>query len=637
MTISNSDREFMQKVAEYYQSTKSLYPGGSINATAEKFGINRSKVRKILVTMGELQSPVTDQAVKLREQGMTIKEIAFEMNMSVSTVSSYLPYEREIHNTLEPSDHAAEMREYRAYQKAQAERQVQKKAEVASEVKNENPGDWKAEWKKEVKLSYTETDSRPPRPTWEDFEQKWKELEKTYTQPSESFQRIEAQFDAEIREYKELREKAELTDGEKERFDYLSKTHGYFKGALSFRNIEELEALSGEKIPYQPLDVLHLHLELRENWSDSERSVLQKYGGLTGQTISRDVVVPVDMPLYAIHYMIQRLFGWQNSHLHQFSLDEKELEQSGVKTARDWKSLVGILFRSPLMGEGEEFWADDYNGGSFKNWLTKKYTGPYLSQCWGEGFVACDQDMMSFPDDEEYYVQFCKRDGEVFSIDCIPVYRFDGKKNKKPARDEWLSGEQWVEKLSFSDLPMEALRLCFDRDYKALLERLPIWTVLRPLDDVDPASNLEELMEEFGWEIDELRDSGIDSPSYQVEPYPLGSTLYYNYDFGDDWWIEITATFNCEEMVESGMITQEQLDKANIKCRELYRPVTIAVDGEMLIDDVGGTGGFIEFLETINPDLDGMDKEEKADARREKKENLEWAKGLGWHKLSPWI
>ena len=58
----------------------------------------------------------------------------------------------------------------------------------------------------------------------------------------------------------------------------------------------------------------------------------------------------------------------------------------------------------------------------------------------------------------------------------------------------------------------------------------------------------------------------------------------------------------------------------------------IARDGEMLVDDVGGLGGFAEFLEKIHPELKGMDPDEKEQAKCEKKELLEWAKSLGWHR-----
>ena len=75
-------------------------------------------------------------------------------------------------------------------------------------------------------------------------------------------------------------------------------------------------------------------------------------------------------------------------------------------------------------------------------------------------------------------------------------------------------------------------------------------------------------------------------------------------------------------MVESGRITQSELDRANVKCREVYRPVLIARDGEMLVDDVDGLSGFSEFLEDINPDFTGMTPEEKEEAKQRKKEIL---------------
>ena len=113
---------------------------------------------------------------------------------------------------------------------------------------------------------------------------------------------------------------------------------------------------------------------------------------------------------------------------------------------------------------------------------------------------------------------------------------------------------------------------------------------------------------------------------------PITDVLLYKYDFGDGWKIRITASENCPELVNSGRITQAELDRANVKCREVYRPVLIARDGEMLVDDVGGLSGFAEFLEDINPDLTGMTPEAKEAAKQRKKEMLTWSKSLGWHR-----
>ena len=81
-----------------------------------------------------------------------------------------------------------------------------------------------------------------------------------------------------------------------------------------------------------------------------------------------------------------------------------------------------------------------------------------------------------------------------------------------------------------------------------------------------------------------------------------------------------------------------QLDKANIKCRELYRPVTLAADGEMLLDDIGGVSGFADFLEVLNTDTSGMNVEERENEKTERTEMLDWAKNVhGWKKLNPMI
>ena len=89
MPISEKDQEFMQRVAEYYESTKADPDAeGSIRETAIHFDINRVKVRKILITEGLLSSPITDSAVRMRADGMTIQEIAAPLGISASTVST---------------------------------------------------------------------------------------------------------------------------------------------------------------------------------------------------------------------------------------------------------------------------------------------------------------------------------------------------------------------------------------------------------------------------------------------------------------------------------------------------------------------------------------------------------------------
>lgn len=70
------------------------------------------------------------------------------------------------------------------------------------------------------------------------------------------------------------------------------------------------------------------------------------------------------------------------------------------------------------------------------------------------------------------------------------------------------------------------------------------------------------------------------------------------------------------------------LDKSNIKARVTYRPVLLARDGEMLIDDVGGTSGIVSFIEAINT----MKRGETNENGLNKTELKAWAKSQGWHK-----
>ena len=668
MPISQIDIDYMHEVAKYFRSTKTAEePDGSIRDTAIHFGINRNKVRKILVTMEELKMPITEEAIKLRKQGNSIKEIAEYFGVNVSTVSIALPYGDKFDNTADPSKHASEVRDYRAYEKKQMKRQADLKSfqKVTEDSVDNNviPISEQKEWQKDIKMSYTEAYHRPHRITWKELDE---QSEKSIKELSgneldrfhafeEEYNRIKKQVEQEEKELELLKNKKSLTDKEKKRIKKLCDSFGLYDGALNRRNYRVLEEIAGDKLPPDPRGVLRLHLELYRDYPNEDiTETLKKYGAVQyGDSISRDIIVPEDIPLYALHYAIQRAFGWENSHLRQFELPEEKFNEL-CNNALYWYYLVGIVFRSPLMREGEEFWADDYNGGSFKNWLRKKYTGPYMSQCHGEGIISCEEDMSRLDMEEEHYLLYCKsydRETDTYSGDeylsrVEPVYDYRGNRREEPK--PWGTEVPYrVEIVSFEDVPAEGLRYLFERDPRALLERLPINKVLaaginelpdncskkeREHIDDQIISSGEQLVNQVQDLLDRIVVEQIDSPVVQPIAGPITDVLYYNYDFGDNWMVKITASENCPDLVESGRITQSELDRANVKCREVYRPVLIARDGDMVLDDVGGLSGFADFLKDINPDFTDMTPEEKEEAKERKKEMLTWAKGLGWHR-----
>ena len=162
MPISDKDRELMKQVADYFESTRKpddqnakykakREDSRSINDTAAHFNLTRTKVTKMLVTMGVYDSPLSQQVQELRSQGMGVKEIAETLGVSTGTVSSYIPYEDEIHGSDDASDHAKCMREYRAYERMQKERQVQERK--GQDVATDSRDDWKKDL--DSKLSFT--------------------------------------------------------------------------------------------------------------------------------------------------------------------------------------------------------------------------------------------------------------------------------------------------------------------------------------------------------------------------------------------------------------------------------------------------------------------------------------------------
>ena len=137
MSISKKDKEYIQRVTQFYLDHKTVEKDESIRSTAIHFGINRNKVRKILITSKAIESDITDKALDLKRKGLPISKIAKELGVSTATVSMYLPYENVIKDTLDPSDHTQTVREYRAYEKRRAKRQIQNNKNSENEEKLE--------------------------------------------------------------------------------------------------------------------------------------------------------------------------------------------------------------------------------------------------------------------------------------------------------------------------------------------------------------------------------------------------------------------------------------------------------------------------------------------------------------------
>jgi len=612
------DARLYQKIIDTYMECN------SVSLTAKKTQVSEVRVRKVLLTE-ELWSSRTSVMVKhYLEEGRTSEETARILNTTVKAVQQYMPYSKGMYGQENRSASAEYSADYRNRIRTVKEHVLRRNQEVLE----------KEGW--------------------------------TATARSQ-----DSKEDVMVLNFPTNNSSNDLSNNLS---DHPSNDSGTaFPLFEQYPGIVCLRELPEEFMPKRyrttGADVVRLHLELlrdsiepgditddgytrkiRKYDEDEEVTrVLKSYGEVKyGETITRDILIPSDLPLYALHYVIQAAFGWQNSHLHWFELPFKKFLKITDNREDRWEKLVGVLLRSPWMDQEDAFWADDYEDGSFKTWLRKKYTGPYLSLCHGEGIIQCKKDIKKIHKNiSRVKVDYTNYEGRTFplSVDYLEEGLPTGEVTLTEAQRESLWGQHIEKRIikKFRDCTAEELwRFFAEENPNQVLERLPIEEVLalhgRHLEDAledELYGDFESFMDEdLLYDIKEIVRSGEDDPEIQPMIGAPTDVLYYTYDFGDDWQIRITGSMDACDLIEQGRVTQEDLDKAISKVYETYRPVCIAADGLPLVDDVGGISGYIRFLRAIHPteEKEYWGKENVPDnwSFESKAESLAWARSLGW-------
>lgn len=368
-------------------------------------------------------------------------------------------------------------------------------------------------------------------------------------------------------------------------------------------------------------DVLRLHLELDLQYADEEEiRILKEYGSME-KAISRDILIPEDITLHALHYAILRMFGWQNGHLHSFILPENVFKELTENQFRIWTQMAGVYFRFPTENYEDIYWDDDYREGeSIKSWMKKKYTGPYRYKGYGEHYVMNQIEVQSM----------------LTMREEITVHEFAFGAEKQPAPYKVKLKEATVDQVehAFADMTCQEL-----------LERLSLGEILsvKNKNKVEPVKIREYLNSELSKldmreVIEEYRNTRFRSmkkeqeflEKYDFPVLPVTEHLIYRYDYGDGWEVLIRCE-NAYKRDETGLWKDINGKKPDVLTDNLeetvakYRPICIQKDGIELVDNVGGIGGFCEMLRTIC-ECDRNSKE-----KLEERENvLEWAHMMGW-------
>ena len=383
---------------------------------------------------------------------------------------------------------------------------------------------------------------------------------------------------------------------------------------------------------------LKLSLDIRDI-NDEEMDILKKYGNVENGII-REILVPSDITLHALSFAIMRCFGWQNSHLHWFRFPTSVFQKltkgknkpnkygyvvfDGVY--KNWIDLCGLYFRFPSDNFEDTCWDDDYEEGqNVKKWFAEKYTGPYVYGGNGEHYQSA----------------------HTLAQDFV---------KKKPLISEHMSFDDWMRRSTkdgSKDVPInnvyrkieettiQDMQFFLNGSMDDILERIPLIELLLPKGMKIDKNILDEVA---------LLAEQQKNVEYELPVIPLADELVFAYDSGDGWEVNITMT-DCYYMDKDdskvkgasrikvfdmdNQLVDEELASLIIKVNKKYKPICIKMDGLSVMDDVGGVGGYIDFLRKIYEedsvdDYEGDFIEDAMDDYREKEELKDWAKWMGW-------
>ena len=363
---------------------------------------------------------------------------------------------------------------------------------------------------------------------------------------------------------------------------------------------EERKWQGGEENPLPYAMKLHLELDMGGVTDDNEMmNLLRRYSHVQNG-ISRDFIIPGDMTLHALHFAINRAFGWQNSHLHSFQPYEKEFAETvNPDTFARWRQLCGLYYRFPSEDFEDLYWDDDYKDGTaYDRWVRRKYTGPYYYGGKNELYDECQNAVAAFI---QKYPSF-----EIHKPRNWQDQDYK-KLNQLPETEQ--KAALGCKTVATDDLTMEQMRTTIDLGGPLcdLIERLCVADLLVP---ADCQPSLQK------WEADcqqAIADCHTATHSHTPLTYPYFKELRYQYDYGDGWEVKITCL-----QIWADRPSYQQAGYA-VKTLAARRPVCVAADGMGMMDDVGGIGGYCSFLQQLH---DG--------SRQEIAEMSEWAEMQGY-------
>lgn len=215
--------------------------------------------------------------------------------------------------------------------------------------------------------------------------------------------------------------------------------------------------------------------------------------------------------------------------------------------------------------------------------MRRKYCGPYADGCRSEQYKNCQERVRQL---RKHYSVINIR--ESFSEMC-------DRRERTGEHD----GPRIKGKKKFSEATIEELQsaITFEYSFCELIERNELCRILS------------------------VKPEAVDQMKGQM-PVPAAKSLYYSYDYGDDWGVTIDCIAEYTEGA-NGYVDQDGSTSEDQELQKLLRivglqkkPVCIEADGLPVMDDAGGVSGYIRTLKEIREDGD--------------EDSREWARMQGW-------
>ena len=308
-------------------------------------------------------------------------------------------------------------------------------------------------------------------------------------------------------------------------------------------------------------NLVYLYLEIdNRRCTEKETKILKQYAGVKyGETISRYIVMPQDMHLEALHYAIQRLFGWIDRYRYAFKLPDDVFYSITKDNVCKWASLTGDLF-SYIWSDNEAGYFNplfqDNKEVDIEEFFAQQYTGPYIA---GYRFskmhsvikTAVQMELEKLSDNNDSVA--------AFNIENLSTFTSGDVK-----KDDFLK-----------------------ENANTLLPCMYVSSVLAAKGE---KVGTDQEIPKHGRYYRNIEDT---------EVLPLTHKLIYTYGGESKWVVNIVRLKNFSSLIEDGLVCMSRVNDAENAVKEKHRPFCVFKDGANVLDDVDDLPGYCEFLHDI--------------------------------------